>query len=73
MAKPCRSCGADVRVEEFGEQPNSPIRGTVRVWLCSANKLLGGSCPDETAYLSEADWDNQAIAPSAANAPSLRE
>ena len=53
--EPCRVCGAECRVETF---PASAIlQGGVTLWICSANRLFGGGCPDETAYFNAEAWN----------------
>lgn len=55
--KPCPECGSPCRVEVFG--PNdSALPEPVTIWVCSSQRLFGGTCLSD-AYLTEKAWNQR--------------
>lgn len=61
--KPCRACGAECLVSDFGNTENMPV--PVYLWICSNANIYGGDCPDCEAYLSEEAWNTRTPAATA--------
>lgn len=54
---PCRACGAECRVEQFG--PYAFEGPPAMLWLCSKHHIFGGPCHSRTAHTTLEAWQGR--------------